>query len=556
MTLAVNTLFDESFYLEQNLDVAEAVSNGELSSGLEHFLLYGLFEGRNPSVLFDTTFYLEENPDVAQAVATEEIRSAFEHFILYGQFEGRNPNLLFDTSFYLLQNPDVAAAVIRREFSNAFEHFILYGQFEKRDPSSQFDTEFYLEQNPDVAQAVAAGTISSAIEHFLEFGQFEGRDPNIVFDTNFYLQQNPDVAEAVANGEIKSAFEHFLQYGQTEERAPNPNFDESFYLVQNPDVAVAVATGRFNTGLEHFLTYGRFEGRDPGPLYNETFYLAGNPDVRDAVARGIYSSGVEHFFLYGQFEGRIAVNPALRTIADFRWNPTNTVSSGSVVEGALDGFFLNALGQNSPGFDFSQTTGRLLGSNLRPQAFAVAAIFPDVDIQNPPQPNVTRTTIALAWEGGLLPNAPGRDFVIYESGYIGEPEGYIVSVQKAGESDFSNWRYEVAESFELFDPITGAGVFATAFDLNDFGIAPGEAIEAIYIRNIFNSQAQLGGDRIDSSGQGNVLFPGTPGYDLGFTLTTGPLGSGGEYATDQLDADITYVVGLNNIIGATPLLFG
>ena len=57
-----NRLFDVSFYLAQNPDVADA--GGE---PLAHYLAVGASKGSNPHPLFDTAFYLERNPDVAAA---------------------------------------------------------------------------------------------------------------------------------------------------------------------------------------------------------------------------------------------------------------------------------------------------------------------------------------------------------------------------------------------------------------------------------------------------------------------------------------------------------
>jgi len=129
------TLFDPSFYLGQNPDVAAAVTGGAFTSGLDHFSKFGQFEGRDPSYLFDTRFYLEQNPDVAAAVDRQEL-TGIEHFTQFGQFEGRDPSGLFDTSYYLSQNLDVAVAVDEGVFGSGIEHFTQFGQFEGRDPSA------------------------------------------------------------------------------------------------------------------------------------------------------------------------------------------------------------------------------------------------------------------------------------------------------------------------------------------------------------------------------------------------------------------------------------
>jgi hypothetical protein len=75
--LDASSMFDATFYLNQNPGVAEAVETGIFSSGLDHFLKFGKCEGRNPSAFFDSNFYLEQNPGVANALAAGNFCSAF-----------------------------------------------------------------------------------------------------------------------------------------------------------------------------------------------------------------------------------------------------------------------------------------------------------------------------------------------------------------------------------------------------------------------------------------------------------------------------------------------
>ena len=71
---------------------------------------------------FDTDYYLKNNPDVKQ---TE--KSAIRHYLIYGGFEGRNPSEKFNSSFYLKQYPDVKASGL-----NPLLHFAMFGKDEKR----------------------------------------------------------------------------------------------------------------------------------------------------------------------------------------------------------------------------------------------------------------------------------------------------------------------------------------------------------------------------------------------------------------------------------------
>ena len=131
------------------------------------------------SDLFDENLYLNVNPEIAEAVNNGIVQSGLDHFIRFGQFEGRNPSIFFDTNFYLTNNPDVAALVQQNSIT-PIQHFIQVGQFENRDPNSQFNTDIYLQTNPGIADAVQQNLLTS-IEHFVNFGIAENR----LFSQNF-----------------------------------------------------------------------------------------------------------------------------------------------------------------------------------------------------------------------------------------------------------------------------------------------------------------------------------------------------------------------------------
>ena len=98
----------------------------------EHYMRFGWKEGRNPHGLFDTTFYLKQNPDVAQAQV-----NPLWHYMNVGWKEGRNPHPLFDTAFYLEQNPDVAQRGL-----NPLWHYVNFGWHEGRASRPQSDLSF------------------------------------------------------------------------------------------------------------------------------------------------------------------------------------------------------------------------------------------------------------------------------------------------------------------------------------------------------------------------------------------------------------------------------
>ncbi|NEP04613.1 MAG: calcium-binding protein [Okeania sp. SIO2G4] len=170
--LTIETLFDEGFYLFQNPDVVDEIAAGNFSSGLEHFVNVGQFENRDPNALFDTSFYLEINTDIAAAIEEDNL-TAVEHFLRFGQFELRDPSPLFTNLFYRA-NPDFATTLESAGLT-PFEHFVRFGQFENRDPSFFFNTDFYLAQNQDVVELLNNGIFSSAIQHYILVGLPENR---------------------------------------------------------------------------------------------------------------------------------------------------------------------------------------------------------------------------------------------------------------------------------------------------------------------------------------------------------------------------------------------
>jgi len=139
------------------------------------------------SFAFDETYYLQQNPDVLQAITQGLIASAQFHYDNFGWRELRDPNSSFDTSFYLTANTDVLAAGV-----NPLNHFVESGASEGRVPNATintalgspaagggddaFDDAAYLAANPDVQAALTAGTITSGYQHWILFGQFESRE--------------------------------------------------------------------------------------------------------------------------------------------------------------------------------------------------------------------------------------------------------------------------------------------------------------------------------------------------------------------------------------------
>ena len=174
------------------------------------------------SGLFDELFYATEYPDL------KKCESLLEHYLLYGGFEGRATSERFDSRRYLMKNPDVSDQNI-----NPLIHYQTIGRFKNLKPqkyvrsaglqkqsgvpnsdlellrnSPLFDKEHYLNKYPYVADAHI-----SPEEHFLLIGGAEGHESSKYFNCAAYLEAYEDVKNAKINPLI-----HYLMFGQKENR--------------------------------------------------------------------------------------------------------------------------------------------------------------------------------------------------------------------------------------------------------------------------------------------------------------------------------------------------
>ncbi|MDB9525842.1 integrin alpha [Oscillatoria sp. CS-180] len=264
---------DEELYLLANSDVKTAVDSGDLPNGFQHYSLFGASEGRpllplnlelgglKMADFFDETYYLAQNPDVARGVNQGLFTYGFEHFLKFGLAEGRNPSSFYNEVFYLENNLDVKSAVKNGVLSSGLTHFVQIGHVENRIASEQFDPQDYLSNHSDAQAAIEDGVSTSGFDYYLEHGSDNDRFASLLYEEAFYLEQNPEVADAVNAKDFESGFEHYVSFGQHEGRNPSSLFDEGAYLRMYPDVASAVDNNNLSSGFEHYFRFGRAEGR-------------------------------------------------------------------------------------------------------------------------------------------------------------------------------------------------------------------------------------------------------------------------------------------------------
>lgn len=155
-----------------------------------------------------------------------------------------------------------------------------------------------------------------------------------------------------------------------------------------------------------------------------------------------------------------------------------------------------------------------------------------------------RSGVEITWENGLsLTNLTGDDFVIYESGSANVPEGYMVQVRGTDSGIWSRWVYVPSSQVAAYG-VAGEFLFATVFNLDDFGISADDRIDAFRIANLIAS------DRIEDGT--SFVLPG----DNDATSTTlpdpGPLASFANYGNSTFDPDPVYLGVLHQLIQTAP----
>ena len=101
---------------------------------------------------FDVHYYLSLNPDVAAADI-----DPLEHFIVTGWLEGRDPNAGFSVRDYLADNPDVAASDV-----HPFLHYLVAGRAEGRAPKSQLGFRYDVIARMKPVEARLADAVAAA----------------------------------------------------------------------------------------------------------------------------------------------------------------------------------------------------------------------------------------------------------------------------------------------------------------------------------------------------------------------------------------------------------
>ena len=172
--------------------------SGNVDMNFDYIGSYGVTEADYAAV-YDYDYYVKNNPDVASYYGSDR-RAIFEHFLKYGMKEGRASSANFDLTSYYNAYQDLRLAYGTSDLSKYYLHYVNYGQKEGRtctgvteisdyiseyngkDYSAVYDGAFYYQQYEDLREAYTKTTNELAlvddaalIRHFVNYGMKEGR---------------------------------------------------------------------------------------------------------------------------------------------------------------------------------------------------------------------------------------------------------------------------------------------------------------------------------------------------------------------------------------------
>lgn len=252
--------FHGEVFLQSLCDAYPEFAASDPPDPLALYLSRPEFARLNANPLFDEAWYRRAHPDVAAGVAAGETPSGLYHYVVYGMEEGRFPNFhqhararmrptplaapdpsTFDAAAYLGANAEAALFVSAFPGIDALTYASTLGRYLDPPPSPIVTSQPVLSEEELVPLPLR-----------LMRAEFDG---DHYFET--YLAREEDKANWV------DPFRHYLQVGMRKGYSPNSRFSEAWYTAFYADVRQAVAAGELLCGFHHYVIAGRAEEREP-----------------------------------------------------------------------------------------------------------------------------------------------------------------------------------------------------------------------------------------------------------------------------------------------------
>lgn len=348
-----SAVFDAAYYADRYPDLKTAFGNDD-SALLQHFIQYGMAEGRQGSSQFDVYSYKNLYPDLRAAFGNN-LKSYYMHYISSGKSEGRKAtgvntlqkpittyngidySAVYDYNYYLKKHSDLAK-IYTNDDIGLLAHFVNCGMSEGRQAKDSFDVISYRNQYQDLRVAFG-NNLKSYYMHYISNGKAEGRkatgvksiqnpittyngvDYSAVYDYNFYIKKYSDLARIYTNDEV-GLLAHFVNCGMAEGRQAKADFDVFSYRNQYQDLRLAFGKD-LKSYYFHYMNSGKkerrtaagvkvlqnpvtiYNGTDYSAVYDYNYYNSKYSDLKSAF-KGDDIDLLAHFVNNGMKEGRQA----------------------------------------------------------------------------------------------------------------------------------------------------------------------------------------------------------------------------------------------------------
>lgn len=183
---------------------------------------------------FDAGFYSSEYEDLQQAFGSNE-EQLLDHYLTYGLQEGRNAVPYLNLVKYREAYKDLEKA-FGNDWSAYLNHYLTLGAKEGRSSFADFDAAAYAERYPDLLEAFGLD-VERLYHHWLEFGKNEGRNAgrpaDIYSDSeSFSTGEGSDAGEEPDGGEGDVSDGDDSEGGEASKEDPLMTLNEDGYFAE------------------------------------------------------------------------------------------------------------------------------------------------------------------------------------------------------------------------------------------------------------------------------------------------------------------------------------
>lgn len=293
VTSPYDPVFDAKYYAGRYGDLYTVYGN-DRQALFNHFLTFGMGEGRQGCAGFDVHSYYNAYADLRRAFGND-LKSYYMHYLEHGREEGRTAT---------------GCSTLRGAIT-------VYNGI---DYAPVYDYNYYVNKYGDIQQAFGADDMA-VLQHFVMFGMQEGRQGCAGFDVRSYYNAYTDLRRAFGN-DLKSYYMHYLEHGRWEGRTATgcstmrgavtiyngidyaPVYDYNYYVNKYGDIRQVFGADDMAV-LQHFVTHGMREGRQAKDRFDVYNYRSRYQDLNQAFGDELASYYV-HYLQLGIREGRIA----------------------------------------------------------------------------------------------------------------------------------------------------------------------------------------------------------------------------------------------------------